>query len=46
MTFGEGCHGMTLLSAIHDCYNQLPTLVVVEKDSGMQSRMRTAHALV
>ena len=33
MTFGEDCHGMTLLSAIHSCYEQLPTIVVVEKDS-------------
>src|SRR4030095_17100630 len=36
MTF-EDCHGMTLLSAIHSCYEQLPTLVVVEKDSGHAS---------
>jgi len=33
MTFSEDCHGMTLLSAIHGCCEQLPTLVVVEKDS-------------
>jgi len=33
MTFSEDCHGMTLLSAIHGCYEQLPTIVVVEKDS-------------
>ena|SRR5438128_10315017 len=33
MAFGEDCHGMTLLSAVHGCYEQLPTLVVVEKDS-------------
>ena len=43
MTFGEGCHGMTLLSAIHDCYNQLPTLVVVEKDSGHASGLAYAN---
>jgi DNA-binding response OmpR family regulator len=43
MTFGEGCHGMTLLSAIHDCYNQLPTLVVVEKDSGHASALAYAN---
>jgi DNA-binding NtrC family response regulator len=29
MDFSEDCHGMTLLSAIHGCYEQLPTLVVV-----------------
>jgi DNA-binding response OmpR family regulator len=33
MTFNEDCHGMTLLSAIRGCYEQLPTIVVVEKDS-------------
>ena len=33
MSFSEDCHGMTLLSAIHGCYEQLPTIVVVEKDS-------------
>jgi DNA-binding NtrC family response regulator len=33
MTFSEDCHGMTLLSAIHGCYEQLPTIVIVEKDS-------------
>jgi DNA-binding NtrC family response regulator len=33
MTFSEDCHGMTLLSAIHGCYEQLPAIVVVEKDS-------------
>jgi DNA-binding response OmpR family regulator len=33
MTFSEDCHGMTLLSAIHGCYEQLPTIVVVKKDS-------------
>ena len=43
MTFGEGCHGMTLLSAIHDCYNQLPTLVVVERDSGHASALAYAN---
>ena len=32
MAFSEDCHGMTLLSAIHGCYDQLPTLVVVEEN--------------
>jgi DNA-binding NtrC family response regulator len=27
MDFEEGCRGMTLLSAIHTCYQQLPILV-------------------
>jgi hypothetical protein len=44
MTFSEDCHGMTLLSAIHDCYEQLPTLVVVEKDSGMRLSEQTRVA--
>ena len=43
MTFDEDCHGMTLLSAIHGCYEQLPTLVVVEKDSGHASALAYAN---
>ncbi len=39
MTFSEDCHGMTLLSAIHGCYEKLPTIVVVEKDSGHASAL-------
>ena len=42
-TFTEDCHGMTLLSAIHGCYEQLPTLVVVEKDSGHASALAYAN---
>ena len=42
MTF-EDCHGMTLLSAIHGCCEQLPTLVVVEKDSGHASALAYAN---
>jgi DNA-binding response OmpR family regulator len=33
MAFNEECRGMTLLSAIHGCCEQLPTLVVIDKDS-------------
>jgi DNA-binding NtrC family response regulator len=43
MTFSEDCHGMTLLSAIHGCYEQLPTLVVVEKDSEHASDLAYAN---
>ena len=43
MAFSEDCHGMTLLSAIHGCYEQLPTLVVVEKDSGHASGLAYAN---
>jgi CheY-like chemotaxis protein len=32
LDFNDGCRGMTLLSAIHTCYEQLPTLVVTSKD--------------
>lgn len=33
MAFNEDYRGMTLLGAIHSCCEQLPTLVVFEKDS-------------
>ena len=33
MAFDEDCRGITLLNAIHGCCEQLPTLVVVDKDS-------------
>lgn len=33
MPFSEDCHAITLLSAIRGCCEQLPTLVVVDKDS-------------
>ena len=33
IAFSEACHGITLLSAIHGCCEQLPTLVVVDEDS-------------
>jgi DNA-binding response OmpR family regulator len=34
MDFEEGCRGMTLLSAIHTCYEQLPILVTTSEDAG------------
>src|SRR5438876_5836925 len=43
MTFSEDCHGMTLLSAIHGCYDQLPTLVVVDKHSEHASALAYAN---
>lgn len=44
MDFSEHCHGMTLLSAIHGCYDEhLPTLVVVEEDSGHASALAYAN---
>jgi CheY-like chemotaxis protein len=33
MDFEEGCRGMTLLSAIHTCYQQLPILVTTSNDA-------------
>jgi DNA-binding response OmpR family regulator len=33
MAFNEDCRGMILLGAIHGCSKQLPTVVVVDKDS-------------
>jgi CheY-like chemotaxis protein len=33
MAFNEDCRGITLLGAIQDCCEDLPTLVVVDKDS-------------
>jgi DNA-binding response OmpR family regulator len=33
MAFEDDCRGITLLSAIHGCCEQLPTLVVVDKES-------------
>lgn len=33
LDFNDGCHGMTLLSAIHTCREELPALVVAAKDS-------------
>ena len=33
LDFNPGCRGMTLLSAIHGCYETLPILVVTSEDS-------------
>ena len=33
LDFNDGCRGVTLLSAINTCYQQLPTLVVTAKES-------------
>lgn len=32
LDFDEGCRGMTLLSAVHGCYEQLPVLVTSTRD--------------
>jgi DNA-binding response OmpR family regulator len=33
MDFGGGCRGMTLLSAVHTCHQQLPILVTTSGDT-------------
>jgi DNA-binding response OmpR family regulator len=33
MDFDGGCRGMTLLSAVHTCFEQLPILVTTSKDA-------------
>lgn len=33
MDFDGGCRGMTLLSAVHACYGELPILVTTSKDA-------------
>jgi DNA-binding response OmpR family regulator len=33
LDFDGGCRGMTLLSAMHTCYDQLPILVTTSKDA-------------
>jgi DNA-binding response OmpR family regulator len=33
LDFNDGCRGMTLLSAIHTCYENLPTVVVTSRES-------------
>ena len=43
MAFSEDCHGMTLLSAIHGCYEQLTTLVIVEENSEHASALAYAN---
>lgn len=43
MAFSEDCHGITLLSAIHGCCEQLPTLVVVDEDSEQASALAYAN---
>ena len=33
MDFDDGCHGMTLLSAVHTCHQRLPMLVTTSNDT-------------
>jgi CheY-like chemotaxis protein len=43
MAFNQDCRGITLLDAIHRCCKQLPTLVVVDKDSEQVRALAYAH---
>ena len=38
MDFDGGCRGMTLLSAVHTCYPQLPILVTTSKNATTYNR--------
>jgi DNA-binding NtrC family response regulator len=33
LDFNNGCRGMTLLSAVHTCHQQLPILVTISEDA-------------
>ena len=33
LDFNDGCRGMTLLSAVHTCHQQLPVLVMTAEDA-------------
>ena len=43
IAFNEDCPGITLLRAIRDCSEQLPTLVVVDKDSEQARALACAN---
>jgi DNA-binding response OmpR family regulator len=43
MAFDEDCRGITLLGAVHGCCEQLPTLVVVDKDSAQAGALAYAN---
>jgi DNA-binding response OmpR family regulator len=41
--FDNGSHGMTLLSAVHTCYEQLPILVTTSEDAEDTSSLAYAN---
>jgi DNA-binding response OmpR family regulator len=43
MDFDGGCRGMTLLSAVHACYQQLPILVTTSEDAEHASALAYAN---
>jgi DNA-binding NtrC family response regulator len=43
MDFDDGCRGMTLLSAVHTCYEQLPIVVTTSEDAEHASCLAYAN---
>ena len=43
MDFDEGCRGMTLLSAVHTCFEQLPILVTTLEDADHETAIACAN---
>jgi DNA-binding NtrC family response regulator len=43
LDFNEGCRGMTLLSAVHTCLEQLPILVTTSEDTKHGSAVAYAN---
>src|SRR6266566_112871 len=43
---GIQCRGMTLLSAVHTCFEQLPVLVPTSRDAEHATRRRSVSSLV
>jgi DNA-binding NtrC family response regulator len=43
MDFDDGCRGMTLLSAVHTCYEQLPIVVTTPGDAEHASFLAYAN---
>jgi DNA-binding NarL/FixJ family response regulator len=43
MDFDDGCRGMTLLSAVHTCYEQLPIVVTTSEDAEQASCLAYAN---
>ena len=44
MDFDDGCRGMTLLSAVHTCYERLPIFVTTPEDAEHASSLAYANA--
>jgi DNA-binding response OmpR family regulator len=46
LDFDGRCCGMTLLSAVHSCFEQLPILVTTSRDAEHATRRRSVSSLV